>query len=107
MNVQKVNAAITALGVQQLGDANFSDLQSLTYNMPNVQLDGVGTTPGYQNFSFRGLGINSSIVTVEPTVGVFVDGVYQGVNAGQVFDNFDLEGIECCAGRKACCLAAT
>lgn len=97
-NVQKINAAITALGIQQLSDSNFSDLQSLTYNMPNVQLDGMGTTPGYQNFSFRGLGINSSIVTIEPTVGVFVDGVYQGVNAGQVFDNFDLEGVEVLRG---------
>lgn len=98
VNVQKVNAAITALGVQQLSDSNFSDLQSLTYSMPNVQLDAVGTTPGFQNFSFRSLGINSSIVTIEPTVGVFVDGVYQGINAGQVFDNFDLEGIEVLRG---------
>lgn len=97
-NVQDVNAAITAMGTQQLKDANFTDLQSLTYNVPNVQLDQVGTTPGYQNFSFRGLGINSSIVTIEPTVGVFVDGVYQGINAGQVFDTFDLDGIEILRG---------
>ncbi len=97
-NVQDVNAAITALGVEQLKDANFTDLRSLTYNAPNVQLDEVGTTPGFQNFAFRGLGINSSIVTIEPTVGVFVDGIYQGINAGQVFDTFDLEGVEILRG---------
>lgn len=97
-DVQDVNASITALGQEQLSDAVFSDLASLTYNVPNVQLDEVGTTPGFQNFSFRGLGINSSIVTVEPTVGVFVDGVYQGINAGQVFDTFDLEGLEILRG---------
>lgn len=74
------------------------NLQSLSYDIPNVQLETVGTTAGYANFSIRGLGINSSIPSIDPTVGVFVDGVYLGINAGVVFDNFDIEGIEVLRG---------
>lgn len=97
-NVQDVPIAVTAFGEAQL-DAKFvQNLQGLSYDIPNVQLEDAGTTPGYANFSIRGLGINSSIPSIDPTVGVFVDGVYLGVNAGVLFDNFDLEGVEVLRG---------
>ena len=97
-NVQDVPFAVTAFGAQQLEDQHFTTVQSLSYNMPNVQLNAVGTTPGYANFSIRGLGINSSIPSIDPTVGVFMDGVYLGVSAGVVFGNFDIEGLEVLRG---------
>ena len=72
-SVQNVPIAVTAFGEAQL-DAKFvQNLQSLSYDVPNVQLDGVGTAPGYANFTIRGLGINSTIPSIDPTVGVFVD----------------------------------
>jgi iron complex outermembrane receptor protein len=95
---QDVPGAITAFSGEQLEALNFTDLQSLTYTMPNVQLEDVGTAPGVANFGIRGLGINSSIPSVDPTVGVFIDGIYQGINAGIVVDNFDLEAIEVLRG---------
>ena len=66
--------------------------------MPNVALDEVGTSRGIANFSMRGLGINSSIPSVDPTVGIFVDGVYLGTNTGAAFDTFNLESIEVLRG---------
>ena len=97
-SVQNVPVAVTAFGEAQL-DAKFvQNLQSLSYDVPNVQLDGVGTAPGYANFTIRGLGINSTIPSIDPTVGVFVDGIYLGINAGVVLDNFDLEGVEVLRG---------
>ena len=95
---QDVPIAITAFSDTQLQALNFQDLQSLTYTMPNVQMEDVGTAPGVANFGIRGLGINSSIPSVDPTVGVFIDGVYQGINGGVVVDNFDLAGIEVLRG---------
>lgn len=97
-DVQTVPVAVTAYGAQQLDALNFRDIGSLGYTMPNVALDDNGTSKGYANFSIRGVGINSSIPSLDPAVGVFVDGVYQGINAGQVFDNFDLEAIEVLRG---------
>jgi iron complex outermembrane receptor protein len=97
-NVQDVPVAVTAFGEEQLDALNYQDLQSLTYVMPNVQLEDIGTARGIANFSIRGLGINSSIPSVDPTVGVFVDGMYYGINAGILADNFDLAGIEVLRG---------
>ena len=34
-------------------------------------LDEIGTSRGTANFSIRGLGVNSSIPSIDPTVGVF------------------------------------
>jgi iron complex outermembrane receptor protein len=97
-NVQDVPLAVTAYGADQLDALKVRDLQSLSYAMPNVQLDDLGTVKGIANFSIRGLGINSSIPSIDPTVGVFVDGVYLGVNMGVVLDIFDLESVEVLRG---------
>ena len=97
-NVQEVPFAVTAFGAQQLEDAHVRSLDGLSYSAPNVQLEDVGTAPGYANFSIRGLGINSSIPSIDPTVGVFIDGIYMGISAGILFDTFDLEGVEVLRG---------
>ncbi|NWG92241.1 MAG: TonB-dependent receptor [Parvularculaceae bacterium] len=97
-NVQDVPLAVTAYGDKQLDALKVRDLESLTYSVPNVSLDDIGTSPNVANFSIRGLGINSSIPSIDPTVGVFVDGVYLGINGGVVLDIFDLESIEVLRG---------
>lgn len=97
-NLQEVPAAITAFNAEQLDTVLFTDFTDLGYSIPNVQLEAVGTFPGVQNFSIRGQGINSSIPSVDPTVGVFVDGVYLGVTYGTVLDTWDLESVEVLRG---------
>lgn len=97
-NVQDVPIAITAFGSNELDSIHARSISSVSYAVPNASLESVGTTPGYANFSIRGLGINSSIPSIDPTVGVFVDGVYLGVSAGVLFDTFDLEGVEILRG---------
>ena len=97
-NVQDVGIAISAFGRNQLEGNFVRSLQNLSYSAPNVQLEATGNMPGYANFSIRGQGVNSTIPSIEPTVGVFVDGVYMGLNAGLVLDNFDLEGVEVLRG---------
>ncbi len=95
---QDVPIAITAFNSDQLEALKVRELEDISFTMPNVSLDDVGTTRGVANFSMRGLGINASILSVDPTVGVFVDGVYMGVNTGILFDIPDLESIEVLRG---------
>jgi len=97
-NVQDVALAVTAFNADSLEALKVRDVQSLTYSTPNVSLDQIGTSRGQANFSIRGLGINSSIPSIDPTVGVFVDGVYLGFNGGVVFDLFDLDSVEILRG---------
>ena len=99
--IQDVPLPITAFDADQLDTLKVRDLGDLTVGIPNVGLDEIGTSRGTANFSIRGLGINSSIPTIDPTVGVFVDGVYMGTNAMVLYDAFDLEGIEVLRGPQS------
>ena len=96
--LQDVPVAISAFNESALDARQLITIEDLSFASPNVSLDQVGTTPGVQNFSIRGLGINSSIPSVDPTVGLFMDGVYLGITAGVVVDTFDLESIEILRG---------
>ena len=96
--LQDVPVAISAFNESALDARQLITIEDLSFAAPNVSLDQVGTTPGVQNFSIRGLGINSSIPSVDPTVGLFMDGVYLGITAGVVVDTFDLESIEILRG---------
>ena len=97
-NVQDAPIAITAFGEEQLTAFQVRDITGLSYKIPNVALEDIGTARGVANFTIRGLGVNSSIPSIDPAVGVFVDGVYLGTNAGVIFDTFDLESVETLRG---------
>ena len=96
--VHDVPLALTAYGADQLNALHVRDLADLSFSMPNVQLDDIATVKGTANFSIRGLGINSSIPSIDPTVGVFVDGMYMGITSGVLLDMFDLESVEVLRG---------
>ncbi len=97
--IQSTPIAVTHFGSKQIEALKVTDLESLTVGIPNVSLDDIGTSGGgIGNFSIRGIGINSSIPSVDPTVGVFVDGVYLGQTNSVMFDTFDLESIEVIRG---------
>lgn len=98
VDVQETPIAVTAYSEQQLDALHFRTLESLSYSAPNVQMEDVGTVRGIANFSIRGLGINSSIPSIDPTVGVFVDGMYLGINNGVILDMFDMSGVEVLRG---------
>ncbi|OBV11031.1 TonB-dependent receptor [Erythrobacter dokdonensis] len=97
-NVQDIPLAVTAFNAGTLEAFKIRDIQGLSFQAPTVSLDQIGTSRGTANFTVRGLGINSSIPSIDPTVGVFVDGVYLGINGGVVFDLFDLESVEILRG---------
>ena len=81
-NVQDIPLAVTAFNADTLEAFKIRTISGLSFQAPSVSLDDVGTTRGAANFTIRGIGINSSIPSIDPTVGVFVDGVYLGINGG-------------------------
>ncbi len=96
--LQNVPIAISALSGDQIENSKSRTLTGLAANIPNVSMDDVGTIKGSAVFSVRGLGLNSSIPTLEPTTGVFYDGIYMGTSQGILIDLFDLDGIEILRG---------
>jgi iron complex outermembrane receptor protein len=93
-SAQDVSGQVVAYGQRQLEARQVIDIKDLGLGTPNVALDDIGTVPGVANFSIRGLGMNSSIPSVDPSVGVFIDGVYLGVTFGSITDMFDVESVE-------------
>lgn len=97
-DIAAVPLAINAFDAERLEAAQVRAISDLTHAIPGVSLDQVGTFRGVANWSIRGLGINSSIASIDPAVGTFVDGVYVGINPGASLDMFDVQRIEVLRG---------
>lgn len=97
-DAQTVPIAITAYSPTQLDALGVEDLTDLSLSAPNVQLTPIGTVAGVANFNIRGSGVVNSIPSVDPAVGVVVDGVPLGTIYGAVIDTFDLESLEVLRG---------
>jgi iron complex outermembrane receptor protein len=96
--LQKAAVAASAYDSKMLGDRAIVSLRDLNAVAPNVQMESSSLVVGQAQFTIRGLGINSSVPSEDPTVGVFVDGVFLGTTYGVITDTFDLEGIEILRG---------
>ena len=95
---QDVPIALAAVSGEQIEAIFAKDLTDVGQTMPNVRLDDGGAFPGVSNYTIRGMGFNSTIASVEPTVGTFVDGMYIGANLGGLMDTLDLESVEVLRG---------
>lgn len=97
-DIQAVPLAINAFDGERLDALKVRAISDLSRAIPGVSLDQVGTFRGVANWSIRGIGINSSIASIDPAVGTFVDGVYLGINPGSSLDTFDLDRVEVLRG---------
>ncbi len=96
--VQDIPVSIAAIDGSLLEQRAAEGLQQVGYWQPNVRLSPQTTVPHLANFYIRGMGLNGSVISDEPAVGVFVDGVYLGTSAGVVTDLVDLASVEVMRG---------
>jgi iron complex outermembrane recepter protein len=97
-SVQDVPLAVSAFDENSLKRTFAVDLTDVGRLAPNVSLQPVSTFPNFANFTIRGIGVTTSIRTVDPAVNVYVDGVVMGFQAGTILDTFDMESIEVLRG---------
>jgi iron complex outermembrane receptor protein len=96
--LQDVPVAVTALSGEQLSQRNLSEVTDLNGLAPNLQVTTAAASHSNAQVGIRGsLEINGAI-TQDPTVGLYVDGVFVGKSTGSVFDMLDLERIEVLRG---------
>ena len=77
------------------------DLSSVASVAPNVNFSFAGTTSGSPSAAvvyIRGVGQNDFLQTLDPGVGIYVDGVYMGRTVGGVLDLVDPERVEVLRG---------
>ena len=96
--LQDIPTAISVYTGKTIEDTIALDLTDIGEFAPNVRLTDIGTFPNTSMFYIRGMGVSSSIPSDEPAVGVFVDGMYLGVNTGSLIDLFDVETVEVLRG---------
>ena len=97
-DAQSVPISVSAFTQNQLDAMQFANLEDITARVPNANAETNATYPGFVNFNIRGMGVRGSALSDEPAVGVFIDGIYQGVSAGGLFDTFDMESVEVLRG---------
>ncbi len=96
--LQQVPLSVTAISAAELERKQITDVLDLQYAVPNISLaTNTGTASGARIF-LRGVGEDESRVSADPAVGVYVDGVYVGRQAGALFDLVDVERVEVLRG---------
>lgn len=96
--LQSVPAAITAINMEDARTAQATSLVDIGRLAPNVQFQTSAAFPGIANFTIRGLSLNSSLRTLDPTVTVVVDGMPYADPQATVLDTFDMGSIEILRG---------
>lgn len=97
-NLQDVPVATTALDnveLERRGITNVADLSSVAPNLNVVRTPGDATAA---QIAIRGSVTINPALYWEPTVGMYVDGVYVGKVQGSVFDLLDLQRVEVLRG---------
>lgn len=95
-SLQDVPIAITALSGEEMRVADINDLSGISVRTPGFSMGSFNK--GQPQLFIRGIGSNADGAGSDVSVVTFLDDVYIGRAAGQVFDLFDLERVEVLRG---------
>lgn len=97
-SLQDTPIAITAFGADDLQNMSIDDLGDLATFAPNVMISPAPTNTGKAVVAIRGSVTSNPAITWEPTVGLYLDGVYVGKFSGNVMNISELERVEVLRG---------
>lgn len=97
--LQDVPVSVTAFGAEQLRDNSIETVQDIAIRTPGLAVSAVD--PINTNFAMRGIGSAPGIsqnAGGDPSVVVFIDGVYAGRGGTPDLDAFEVERVEVLRG---------
>lgn len=97
-SLQDTPIAITAFGSSELEQRGIRNIGDLAAIAPNVQIAPMPSNTAKATIAIRGAVTSNPAITWEPTVGIYLDGVFVGKYSGNVFNIMDLERIEVLRG---------
>ena len=98
-SLHEVPNAITVLQEEDLRRRGITELNQVEKFAPNVVQTNFGQgNTGHAAVFMRGAGVQDHIITTDPSVGIYLDGVYLGRNMGANMDLMNIERVEVARG---------
>ncbi|WP_404482323.1 TonB-dependent receptor [Novosphingobium sp. BL-52-GroH] len=98
--LQDVPVAVSVTSGATLERAQIRDLKDLQSVVPSLRVNQLQSSAN-TNFYIRGFGNGANNAGIEPSVGLFVDGVYRSRSASMIADFPDVERIEVLRGPQS------
>ncbi|MGH8285173.1 MAG: TonB-dependent receptor [Steroidobacteraceae bacterium] len=98
-SIYDVPVAISAFSAETIEKQGITDLVDIGKFVPNLNVTGfsAGHTSSANPF-IRGIGLQDHLITTDPGVGVYVDGIYLGRQVGQNWSLTNIERVEVLRG---------
>ena len=98
--LQDVPVAVSVTPVETINKASIKDITDLASIIPSLRVSTLQTST-QTNFIIRGFGNGANNPGIEPSVGVFIDGVYRSRSAGAIGDLVDVSRVEVLRGPQS------
>jgi len=98
--LQDIPIAVSVTTADTIEKAQIQDLLDLQSVVPSLRVSQLQSSAA-SNFVIRGFGNGANNVGIEPSVGVFIDGVYRSRSAAAISDLPRLERVEVLSGPQS------
>lgn len=98
--LQDTPIAVSVISATDLKESQIQDIKDLQFLVPSLRVTQLQSS-GNTNFLIRGFGNGANNAGIEPSVGVFIDGVYRSRTASAMADLPNLERIEVLRGPQS------
>ncbi|MFK8021989.1 MAG: TonB-dependent receptor [Pseudomonadales bacterium] len=96
-SIQDVAVSVSALGVE-LEQANLRRLEDFQTYSPNLFIRRAPGIASGANITIRGVGTLDTDKSLDPPIGVMMDGMFLGTASGVLLQNFDIQRVEILRG---------
>ena len=98
--LQETPIAVSVTSAAQIEEAQVRDLLDLQTLVPSLRVGQLQTSAN-TNFIIRGFGNGANNAGIEPSVGIFIDGVYRSRSAAAISDLPNLQRVEVLRGPQS------
>ena len=98
--LQEVPISVAVVDAEVLAQAQIVDILDLQSVVPSLRVSQLERSAN-ATFIIRGFGNGGNNIGIEPSVGVFVDGVFRARSAGSLSDFVDIERVEVLRGPQS------
>ncbi|MEM8496705.1 MAG: TonB-dependent receptor [Pseudomonadota bacterium] len=96
-SIQDVSVSVSALGAE-LDQANLRRLEDMQTYAPNLFIRRAPGIASGANITIRGVGTLDTDKSLDPPIGVMMDGMFLGTASGVLMQNFDIQRVEILRG---------